>query len=407
MGDGVFKLLPGQWTDDTSMALCLGESLIFSAGKMDLCDQIQRYKQWFQNGHLSSNGLCFDIGMTTRSALNSFRLRDKVGRCGPTSKNSAGNGSLMRLAPAPLAAPAAAISPLSREAAVEAARHAAHSSLSTHGAAQAVDSCAFFGWLLAHAVHVPEASQAEKEKLLIDTCGPARLPSASEVNLLDYRGETDAWDSAVLDIVNGSYRSKEVDDIKSTGYVIHSMEAALWCFWNTSSFVEGASLAASLGGDADTVAAIYGQIAGAFYGEESISESWQKKIIFAPLLQAIMDEVYRISAAPEAAGPSEEFTAVHSRYMQLESANEEVIRRTRPCPKMFTKRTEFDDHVRKIAESFRASAMASPDGPYNAISERLLSDFARIWDDERSKLVSREAKQSARSGFLSHITGGR
>ena len=99
VGGGPFGLKPGQWTDDTSLALCLAESLIARKG-FDPKDQMEGYVRWYRNGHLSSNGICFDIGNTTVSALNGF---ERTGEpfSGSASPNSAGNGSIMRLAPSP------------------------------------------------------------------------------------------------------------------------------------------------------------------------------------------------------------------------------------------------------------------------------------------------------------------
>ncbi len=100
-GGGPFNLEPGQWTDDTSMALCLAESLI-ECKNFDPVDQMNRYLRWYRNGHLSSNGHCFDIGNAVSTALRKF---NKTGDpcAGSTSTNAGGNGSLMRLAPIPLA----------------------------------------------------------------------------------------------------------------------------------------------------------------------------------------------------------------------------------------------------------------------------------------------------------------
>ena len=99
VGGGPFGLEPGEWTDDTSMALCLAESLIVRRG-FDPIDQLGRYVAWWQTGHLSSTGECFDIGNATATALDGFLRTGKP--CGQTSEYSAGNGSIMRLAPVPM-----------------------------------------------------------------------------------------------------------------------------------------------------------------------------------------------------------------------------------------------------------------------------------------------------------------
>ncbi len=141
VGGGPFRLEAGQWTDDTSMALCLAESLIERRG-FDGHDQISRYVRWYREGHLASNGRCFDIGNTVRAALERFERTGET-NAGSTDPRSAGNGSLMRLAPVPLF--------FSRD--VEAAiARAADSSRTTHGVATAVDACRSCAALLVGAV---------------------------------------------------------------------------------------------------------------------------------------------------------------------------------------------------------------------------------------------------------------
>src|SRR5574337_1213144 len=97
VGGGPFRLKPGQWTDDTSMALCLATSLIERRG-FDPIDQLERYVRWWREGYLSSTGDCFDIGNTVRQALTRF-LQTREPCPGSTDPHTAGNGSIMRLAP--------------------------------------------------------------------------------------------------------------------------------------------------------------------------------------------------------------------------------------------------------------------------------------------------------------------
>ncbi|MBI5568201.1 MAG: ADP-ribosylglycohydrolase family protein [Chloroflexi bacterium] len=100
VGGGPFDLKPGEWTDDTSMALCVAESLI-ERPAFDPIDQLERYVRWWREGYLSSNGVCFDTGSTVRSALTRFKQTHDP-YCDSTDPNTAGNGSLMRLAPVPM-----------------------------------------------------------------------------------------------------------------------------------------------------------------------------------------------------------------------------------------------------------------------------------------------------------------
>ena len=137
VGGGPFGLKPGQWTDDTSMALCLAESLLACRG-FDANDQMERYSRWHHEGYLSSTGVCFDIGNTVLAALERF-ARTGEAYSGSTEPNTAGNGSIMRLAPVVL------FNGMAPELAVEFARE---SSRSTHGAAEAVDACDYLARLI-------------------------------------------------------------------------------------------------------------------------------------------------------------------------------------------------------------------------------------------------------------------
>ena len=231
VGGGPFNLAPGQWTDDTSMALCLAESLVQSQG-FNLQDQIARYVQWFRHGHLSSTGVCFDIGNTVRSALVKF---EETGNpfSGSTDPYSAGNGSIMRLAPVPM---------YYARRIDEAIHKSGVSSKSTHGARAAVDACRYFGGLLAGALN-----GVSKDELLGQ----------------DYFDESGPLVEEVEQIARGSFKVKKPPDIKGTGYVVASLEAALWAFFHSETFESGCFMAVNLGYDADTTGAVYGQLAGA------------------------------------------------------------------------------------------------------------------------------------------------
>jgi ADP-ribosylglycohydrolase len=260
VGGGPFGLQPGQWTDDTSMALCLAESLVESGG-FDPRDQMERYVRWWREGHWSSTGRCFDIGNATRTALARF---ERTGEpfAGSTDPNSAGNGSLMRLAPIAIAYvhdPA------------EAVRLAGESSRTTHAAREAVDACRYFASLLVGAMRgVP------KEELLSHR----------------YEVVPGLWDEEPLtptidEVAAGSFREKEPPEIRGTGHVTRTMEAALWAFQRTDDFRSGALQVVNLGDDADTTGAVYGQIAGAFYGASAIPASWSERLAFGPALHEL------------------------------------------------------------------------------------------------------------------------
>ena len=270
VGGGPFNLIAGQWTDDTSMALCLASSLI-DLGGFDPEDQMRRYVRWWRQGYLSSTGRCFDIGGTVRDALARFES-DGNPIAGSVDEYSAGNGSLMRLAPVPMyyaGKPELAI------------QRAADSSRTTHQAREAIDACRYFAGLIVSALE-----GVERVELLAPMQCPVkglwvREPLAPEI----------------IRIAEGSFKERNPPEIAGTGYVVQSLEAALWAFYHASDFKHGALLAANLGNDADTTAAIYGQIAGAHFGLRAIPASWRERLTQVEEILSICDELYRYQAS--------------------------------------------------------------------------------------------------------------
>ncbi len=185
VGGGPFALKPGQWTDDTSMALCLAESLLARRG-FDPLDQLERYTRWYRDGHLSSNGVCFDIGNATSAAPHRF-ARTREPSCGSTDPQSAGNGSIMRLAPVPLAFaadPRAAI------------RLSGASSRTTHAAPTTIDACRYLGALLVGAL-----GGVAKRELLAPRYSPVpvcRLPTSSAAKSAGFAGGRNCGASTLL-----------------------------------------------------------------------------------------------------------------------------------------------------------------------------------------------------------------
>lgn len=240
VGGGPFDLAPGAWTDDTSMALCLASSLV-ERGAFDPLDQMQKYCRWRDEGYWSSNGRCFDIGLTVSDALTRF---EESGDCfaGVTDPNKAGNGSLMRLAPIPMFFFA------DRSNAVH---YSAESSRTTHAAPECVDACRLLGGM----IHRALAGESKEAVLLGDAVSFHGAPRISA-------------------IARGEYQELPPTEIRGTGYVVDSLRAALWCFGRAQSYEEAVLLAANLGDDADTTAAVCGQLAGAFYREDGIPERW-------------------------------------------------------------------------------------------------------------------------------------
>lgn len=256
VGGGPFCLKPGQWTDDTSMALALAESLC-AKPHLDESDLMGRFANWYLHGVNSCTGTCFDIGHATRSAIETW-LRTGNSFAGSTAPQTAGNGSLMRLAPVAIRhwqAPDLMADVAKRQ------------SLTTHGAPQAVEVCMRFAKVLSEVI----AGRDWQEAL---------------------QSQGTSQDQAIAAIVSGNWRSKERSQIASSGYVIHSFEAAFWCVDRTGSFQDAVLLAANLGDDADTTAAITGQLAGAVYGASAIPLPWLAKLAWRDDIEALASRLF-------------------------------------------------------------------------------------------------------------------
>ena len=259
VGGGPFHLQAGQWTDDTSMALCLATSLVECNG-FDAADQMARYCRWRDEGYLSSNGRCVDIGATVANALARYQ-RTGNPMAGSTDPYSAGNGSIMRLAPTPLYYFA---DPEAME------QYAAESSRTTHAAVECLDACRLFGRMIYRALQ-----GASKEDLLL-------------ADRMNFTGA-----EKIEAIARGEYLTKGEDAIRGSGYVVQSLEAALWCFHHTDSFEQAILAAANLGDDADTTAAVCGQVAGAHYGVSCIPARWLERLAMRAEIERLAVQLYQ------------------------------------------------------------------------------------------------------------------
>jgi ADP-ribosyl-[dinitrogen reductase] hydrolase len=246
VGGGPFALEPGQWTDDTAMALALADSLLH-AGTIDEGDLMRRFTDWRDNGVYSCTGDCFDIGLTTSAALERWR-RTGNPVAGSTAPSAAGNGSLMRLAPVALRYWN------NRTKLVETAER---QSAATHAAPAAVSACSIFAQMLADAI----------EGSPLSSIFDAAVTRADRLS-----------DPAISKVAMGSWRGRHRREIRGSGYVVESLEAALWSVARSGSFAEAVLTAANLGEDADTTAAIAGQLAGSIYGLSGIPDAWTRKL---------------------------------------------------------------------------------------------------------------------------------
>lgn len=227
-----FGLRPGQWTDDTSMALCLADSLLAKGG-YDSRATMDSYLAWYRHGVNSARDICFDIGCQTQAALEHYE-KDPILTISSLGTN-AGNGCIMRLAPAAIVGrnldPGDA-SQLYRVSAVD-----------THNSPEAVEATVLFGHLLTG---------------LMDGLDPGEALDRAEAGWASTHGMAD------------SLRLVDDDSVGNGGYVRTSLAAAWWAFQGATSFRDAVLRAVNLGGDADTIGAIAGQMAGAHWGLSAV-----------------------------------------------------------------------------------------------------------------------------------------
>ena len=270
IGGGPFGLEAGEWTDDTSMALCLAASLVECQG-FNPGDQMDRYLRWRDEGYMGVHGKFFDIGGTIASALSRYQQTGDP-LSGSISPHSAGNGSLMRIAPVPM---------FYAQHPEEAIEKSGESSRTTHGASSAVDACRYFAGLLIGAL-----TGERKNELLSSKYCP--LPGYWEAHTLD---------PLIDEIAGGSFKVRHPPEIRGSGYVVKTLEAALWAFYRSDSFEEGCLLAVNLGEDADTTGAIFGQLAGAFYGRNQIPMAWLSRLAEREKIELLANRLYQFNLA--------------------------------------------------------------------------------------------------------------
>lgn len=257
-GGGPFRLPAGAWTDDTAMAVAMARSMV-NRGGFEPADVMGEFVRWWREGAHSCTGTCFDIGGTTAASLARFE-RTGEPLAGAPDEHSAGNGALMRLAPVAIA---------TFDDPAQADRLARLSSLTTHGAPQSEDACALFVRLL-HEAFAGADPLAPREG---------------------------SFHPEVAAVAAGAWREKEREAISSSGYVVHTLEAALWCVGRAATFEEAVVLAVNLADDADTVGAVTGQLAGAVHGASAIPARWLEVL-------AWRDELERLAAALWAMSPA-------------------------------------------------------------------------------------------------------
>lgn len=248
VGGGPFLLKPGQWTDDTSMALCIADSLL-AKGRYDSFDVMERYQRWFSKGYRSSTDSCFDIGGQVRAALFDFEHDPRVPVTAERT-TSAGNGAIMRLAPVVIAG----FRSRSPREVVETARLSARE---THYSLEAEAATEVFAALLVGA-----------------------LLGWSPTQLMDvsWASTGQPFDEMAARVISPDPQVRASWEAETSGYIVNGIRLAVHGLLDFPSFKDATLAIANMGGDADTNAAIYGQLGGAFYGIEAIPASWRERV---------------------------------------------------------------------------------------------------------------------------------
>lgn len=253
-GYGTYPYPAGSWSDDTSMTLCALDSL--SKGKLDWDEIMNSFSRWFNENEYTSTGECFDIGGTCMKAIVQYSLYSKPAlECGETDEHSNGNGSLMRILPFALFCEYGEYN--------ENWLDIIHTgSALTHAHERSKLGCGIYSIIIRKLLCRPEKASVY-----------VGLKRANAV----YKNHPEL--EKYKRIFESDFASLPEDEIKSSGYVVDTLEAALWCLLSTDNYKDCVLKAVNLGDDTDTVAAVAGGLAGALYGLDSIPEGWLKVLI--------------------------------------------------------------------------------------------------------------------------------
>lgn len=268
-GFGSYAVPAGSWSDDTSMSLCALASL--AKGEIDYDEIMQNFGKWYYSGEFTPLGKMFDVGNTCSFAIHNYhRTNCSYKDCGLDDVQSNGNGSLMRIHPFVLYAhykmmPLKDWEPMIFEA-----------SALTHAHERSKLGCSIYAYILMHLLADPNIGAVET------ALRRAAMHYQDNEEFVHYARIFDA-DFAKLD----------ASAIRSSGYVVDTLEAAVWCLLTTDSYKDCVLKAVNLGSDTDTVAAISGGLAGALYGYEAIPQEWLEALIKREYIEDMCERAYK------------------------------------------------------------------------------------------------------------------
>lgn len=250
-GYGSHNQPPGTWSDDSSLALCTLASLLEGYNPNDM---MARFSRWWSEGYMAPHGAVFDIGITTSAAIQRFSMKRERNAWGSTSEGENGNGSLMRILPLSFY--------VSSQATEEIVTRSFEVSALTHAHIRSQLCCAYYSLLI-------------KEVLagspLVDAM------AAASRHLMPYVPEEER--DVLRRILDGTVVHEPEGKIRGSGYVVHCLEASLWCAGHHSSFAEAVLAAVNLGEDTDTTAAVTAGLAGTLYGIAAIPQDWRDALV--------------------------------------------------------------------------------------------------------------------------------
>ena len=242
---------PGTWSDDSSLTFCLAEALTQG---FDLKAIGQNFVRWRQEGFWTARGRVFDIGGTTARAITRLAAGVKPETAGDDEENSNGNGSLMRILPL--------LFYIGDRPAGDRFRITEQVSSLTHRHVRSVTACFIYLELARYLSIGMKKSDAYKS---------VRVVTAGHLASLNVpRDERSLFDR----LLTGNIQDLPEDRINSTGYVLDTLEASIWCLMTTESYREAVLKAVNLGEDTDTTGAVTGGLAGLLYGYKTIPEEW-------------------------------------------------------------------------------------------------------------------------------------
>jgi len=272
---GTHNQVAGTWSDDTSMTLCLIDSL--SKG-LDYDDIMTKFRKWINKGDYAAHGHIFDVGNVTRRALFRFERGTTPLGCGGISDNDNGNGSLMRIMPILFYLQSIYGTKITE---YNKAMEIIHNVSSlTHAHKRSLIACG---------IYISVASMLTVDK---------DLESAVErgiYNAVEYYKKHDEFVNELAyykRLSNNTFSEIPLKNIKSSGYVVDTLEAAIWCLLNTKNYKDCVLMAVNLGQDTDTVAAVAGGLAGIYYGYESIPEEWLSVIVKRDYIKGLCNKFY-------------------------------------------------------------------------------------------------------------------